>query len=245
MRPLLVDHHPQYRAELRGWLEWLSVPPAGEAASPEQAEDLLERLDCNLIFLDVCVSGASALTLARKVSERPRAIPVIITADHPYSAAAAFDVGAIDYLVKPYNSDRLLKSLTRARFAAGVTPAADPGGSRAVKPWLARLPLEDAGKTLLLRPEEIGYACVIDEQVYVGFGYRRLPCGLTMRELEERLGPMGFVRTHRRFLVNLCRVREVIPYFKGSVGLVLDDPARTEVPVSRALSPHIRYLLGE
>ncbi|MGE5673640.1 MAG: LytTR family transcriptional regulator DNA-binding domain-containing protein [Mycobacterium leprae] len=107
-----------------------------------------------------------------------------------------------------------------------------------------RLPVVHGEKTLLLDPVEIFFAFALDEQVYLKTAHGRLACQYTLRELEERLAPFGFLRTHRRYLADVSRVREVHHYFKGAMGLIMEDAEHSEVPVSRNLAPEVRRRLG-
>lgn len=271
LRALIIDDEAPARIELRAQLEQFPVEIVGEATSAREAAQLIAAIDYDVIFLDIQMPGLSGLDLARQLASRPRPPRVVFTTAYPQYAAGAFGVGATDYLVKPFDEERLGRALQRvlaqmpaaaappppapavpAPAGAPVPPAAGPvaaaraperaGAAPARTP--IRLPVDRGGKTLLLDPAEIVFAFALDEQVYLKLAREKLRCNFTMRELEERLAPCGFVRTHRRYLVNIGRVREVIRYFKGSLGLIVDDAERSEVPVSRSLAPEVRPRLG-
>ena len=251
LRALIIDDEAPARIELRAQLAQFPVQVVGEATHAEEAAQLIAAINYDVIFLDIQMPGLSGLDLARRLDALPRKPRVIFTTAFPQYAAEAFGVGAVDYLVKPLAVGGLGRA--RARVPAVrrgvVREHAEPQAPRLVEAGGSvrtpiRLPVDKGGKTLLLDPVDIVYAYAQNDIVYLKLARERLACRFNMRELEERLAPAGFVRTHRRFLVNLGKVREVIRYFKGSLGLIVDDAERSEVPVSRQLAPEVRPRLG-
>ncbi len=237
MRGLIVDDEYPARKELRAQLaQFPDVEIVGEAATADEARKLIAALPYDVVFLDIEMPGRSGLDLARELAQAggPK---VVFTTAYPQYAVEAFDVGAAGYLLKPFDEERLGKVLERLGARAG--PAAEPAA-----PAPPRIPAHRNDVTVLVAPEEVVFAYAEAEQVYLKLHRERLGCRFTLRELEARLRPHGFLRVHRRFLVNLAKVREVVPYFKGNIALVLDDAQRTEVPVSRGLAPLVRRSLG-
>ncbi|GBD29978.1 Transcriptional regulatory protein YpdB [bacterium HR32] len=238
MRVLIVDDEYPARKELRAQLsQFPDVEIVGEAATADEARKLIAALSYDVVFLDIEMPGRSGLELARELAQAggPR---VVFTTAYPQYAVEAFDVGAAGYLLKPFDEDRLAKVLERLGARAGPTAEA---AASAPPP---RIPAHRNDVTVLVAPEEVVFAYAEAEQVYLKLHRERLGCRFTLRELETRLRPHGFLRVHRRFVVNLAKVREVVPYFKGNITLVVDDAQRTEVPVSRALAPVVRRSLG-
>ncbi len=237
MRVLIVDDEYPARKELRAQLsQFPDVEIVGEAATADEARKLIEALPYDVVFLDIEMPGRSGLELARELARRegPR---VVFTTAYPQYAVDAFDVGAAGYLLKPFDEERLAKVLERL---GARTAVAEPGRT----PSPPRIPAHRDDVTVLVAPEEVVFAYAEAEQVYLKLHRDRLECRFTLRELEARLRPHGFMRVHRRFLVNLAKVREVVPYFKGNISLVVDDAQRTEVPVSRGMAPLVRRSLG-
>lgn len=263
MKALIVDDESPARRELRAQLQrFPAVQVVGEAASAEEAHQLISALNYDVVFLDIEMQGMSGMELARQMSAGPGGGPrVVFTTAYPQYAVEAFQVGAAGYLLKPFDEERLGQVLDRIRLAgapSGQTappapppePAPAPAEPAHAAPATglpatpARLPAEKSGKTLLIHPAEVAYIYAQHEQVFLKLTQERLPCRFTLRHLEERLRAHGFLRVHRRYLVNLEKVREVIPYFKGSLTLVVADAERSEVPVSRAMTPLVRHRLG-
>ncbi|WP_264844830.1 LytR/AlgR family response regulator transcription factor [Caldinitratiruptor microaerophilus] len=261
MRVLIVDDEYPARRELRAQLaRFPDVQVVGEAASAEEAYELIAALNYDVVFLDIEMPGMSGMDLARRISRGPSGPRVVFTTAYPQYALEAFQVGAVGYLLKPFDEERLGELLDRIAGPRGALPAREAGGPAPAGPRREpgarapsdapasrtppRIPVEKAGKTLLVHPSEIAFIYAQEEQVYVKLHSERLPCRFTLRQLDARLAPYGFLRVHRRFLVNLEKVREVVPYFKGSIGLVVADAERTEIPVSRGLTPLVRRRLG-
>lgn len=248
LKALIVDDESPARRELRAQLaNFPDVEIVGEATHADEARQLLEAINYDLVFLDIKMPGLSGIELAESLQRWDSAPSIIITTAYQEFALDAFGVGAVDYLVKPFDEERLARALgrlrgVRQRSAVPVEAAreADPAARRVPD----RIPVEKGGKTLLVNTGEVSCVFSLNETVYVKVGDQKLLCRFTLRELEQRLSAFGFLRTHRRYLVNLHRVREVIPYFKGSLGLVLNDAERTEVPVSRALARTVKQHLG-
>lgn len=245
LKALIVDDEYPARRELRAQLaSFPGVEVIGEAASAEEARQLIRALPYDVVFLDIEMPGASGMALARELAGAPRP-QVVFTTAYPQYAVEAFQVGAAGYLLKPFDEERLGQVLERLGSGrASAAPAPAPALVRPAGP-APRIPVEKGTKTLLVPAAEIAFIFAQDEQVYVKLHAERLPCRrYTLRELDEKLSPHGFLRVHRRFLVNVEKVREVVPYFKGCLSLVVADAERTEVPVSRALTPAVRQRLG-
>lgn len=257
IKALIVDDEYPARRELRVQLSsFPGVEVVGEAASAEEARQLIHALPYDVVFLDIEMPGASGIDLVRELAKSPRP-QVVFTTAYPQYAVEAFQVGASGYLLKPFDEDRLGQVLDRlvttkpgATTRGETTTPEQSVASAPVGPQprssspLPRIPVEKGSKTLLVSAGEISFIYAQEEQVFVKLHSERLHCRYTLRELDEKLTPYGFLRVHRRFLVNVEKVREVIPYFKGSLTLVVADADRTEVPVSRALTPLVRQRLG-
>jgi two-component system response regulator LytT len=164
--------------------------------------------------------------------ERPPAI-VFVTA-HSEHAVRAFEVEATDYLVKPVEVERLRRAVER------LTPAAPASGAARVE----RVPVEKGGKKLLLAVEELFYVMAKDDYSYLFTDGERYLSTLSLAELERKLEPRGFFRVHRRFVVNLAQVKEVVPMYGGTLLLTMKDRAASQVPVSRRRVPALKKALG-
>jgi len=161
---------------------------------------------------------------------KPPAI-VFVTA-HSEHAVKAFEVAAADYLVKPVEIDRL-------RLAVGRLSATELQAER-----VERIPVEKAGRKILVNVDEIYYVMAKDDYSYIHTDSERYLSTISLAQLETRLDASGFFRVHRRYLVNLDRVKEIVPMYGGTLLLTLRDSAETQIPVSRRRVPSLRKALG-
>nr|WP_216077639.1 LytTR family DNA-binding domain-containing protein [Isoptericola sediminis] len=257
---MIVDDEAPARAELRYLLEEVGqVQVVGEATNGEEALLLLDSLDYDLVLLDVRMPGGSGLEVAAALRDRPRPPKVIFTTAYPDHAVDAFDLAAVDYLLKPFDADRLQRALERALRTDGggtVEPAADRGDDSATSPppgprppsggdadTLVRIPVQRDGRTVLVDGASIVYASAARGYSYLKLADERLLVTMSLNELERRLRG-HFFRAHRSYLVNLDHVRELVPDFQGSLVVVMDDRQRSRVEVSRRHARELRRRFG-
>lgn len=246
-RALIVDDEAPARAELRYLLEELGeVQVVGEATNGEEAMLLLSSLEYDLVLLDVRMPGGSGLELAARLRELERPPQVIFTTAYPDHAVEAFDLAAADYLVKPFDAERLRRAVQRSLRApaertteSGPRPAYPPP---AVRP-LVRIPVQRGGRTMLVDGAAIIYAAAEHGYSSLKLADERLLATLSLNELERRLQG-HFFRVHRSYLVNLDQVRELVPDFKGALVLVMGDRQRSRVEVSRRHARELRRRFG-
>jgi len=244
-RALIVDDEAPARAELRYLLEEFNqVQVVGEATNGEEALLLLRSLSYDLVLLDIRMPGGNGLEVAAALRDLPHPPKVIFTTAYPDHAVEAFDLAAVDYLVKPFDADRLGRALDRA-LSAGQddpgprSPAPPPPG---VEP-LVRIPVQRDGRTVLVDQSAIIYASAARGYSYLKLADERLLVSFSLNELERRLRG-HFFRTHRSYLVNLDHVRELVPDFKGALVLVMNDRQRSRVEISRRQARELRRRFG-
>jgi DNA-binding LytR/AlgR family response regulator len=197
----------------------------------------LQQHRFDVLFLDIRMPGLSGLDAAEilnKLPERPNVIFVTAFDEH---ALAAFEVGAIDYLVKPVSELRLRRAVERISGRA-------QGRATTGRTVMDKLPVDGEGHTVLLRIADIRVVHARGHHVFVRTFDAEYRSRTSLSELDQQLAPHGFIRVHRAFLVNPDHVIEVHPFFAGAYLLRLQDKERTEVPVSRALAPRVREALG-
>ena len=262
LRALLVDDESPARKELRYLLQdYEDIQIIGEAANSIEALELINNLDYQVVFLDIDMPGLKGIDLARQLKEKENSPVIIFITAHEEFAVDAFCVNALDYLLNPINPKRLeqaVKKLFLHYQNAGTTGESLPDSaqtsskaasektvseSMTTRP-LEVIPVEQRGKTILLRPEEIIFIYTDKDNVYAKTQKESYLTRFTLRELEARLNPNLFFRTHRCYLVNIKRMRELIPYFNGTYSIVVDDNERSEVPVSRTQSRKLKEILG-
>ncbi|MEW5762052.1 MAG: LytTR family DNA-binding domain-containing protein [Bacillota bacterium] len=246
LKALIVDDEYPARQELRYALsKFDNVEIVGEAANAQEAIALIKALDYSVLFLDIAMPGMNGLELGAAIQELPRPPAVIFVTAYDEYAVKAFEVNAVDYILKPIDEDRLRRAINKV-MRATVQEAAAAGEApvevAAVR--IDRIPAERNGKTVLVTEADIVYAFTEGDAVYLKTYADKLITHFTLKELEARLNPAIFFRTHRCYVVNLHKVKEIIPFFNGTYTLVVDDMEQSEVPLSRAQAKKLRKILG-
>lgn len=234
LKALVVDDEAPARSELRYLLgEAGGVEVVGEASNALEALQLIKAIPYDVIFLDIQMPGLSGVQLAEALSAHPHPPAIIFVTAHSEHAVKAFEVKATDYLVKPVEAERLKQAVAR------LTPVAEQA-----PPRIERIPVEKAGKKLLISVDDILYIMAKDDYSYLYTGVDRFLSTMSLASLEMKLESVGFFRIHRRYLVNLSRVKEVVPMYGGTLLLTLTDESASQIPVSRRRVPALKKALG-
>ncbi|TYO94945.1 LytR/AlgR family response regulator transcription factor [Desulfallas thermosapovorans] len=254
LKALIVDDEYPARQELRFLLNsFNNIEIVGEAANAQEALALVKALDYQVIFLDISMPGMTGLELGAAIQELPKPPHVIFTTAYDEFALKAFEVNAVDYLLKPVEPGRLKKAIDKVIKAYQEVAASNeenkPAETGRNKPSptqikIDRIPAEKMGKTVLVAESDIFYAFTEQDYIYIKTHNDKLMTRFTLKELEARLNPQVFFRTHRCYLVNLHKVKEIVPFFNGTYNLVVEDKEHSEVPVSRAQAKKLRKILG-
>lgn len=230
MRVLIVDDEKPAREKLRRLLlQEAGITIAGEAADAIEALDLVARERPDLVFLDIQMPEVSGIELAASLPQ-PGPLLVFVTAFDRY-AIDAFDTGAIDYLLKPYDEARLQRALVRARERLAARSTQPPP-----KLPLAQLLVTERGVTRVVRVADIQWIETADNYVILHTATGQPLLRQTLSGLLDRLGE-GFQRCHRRAAVQTSWIESIVALGKGDCELVLRGGAR--VPCSRQYSPAI------
>ena len=234
LKALVVDDEAPARSELRYLLgEAGGVEVVGEASNTIEALQLIKAIPYDVIFLDIHMPGLTGVQLAEVLAGLSRPPAIIFVTAHSEHAVKAFEVNATDYLVKPVELDRLKSAICRLEPANEQPPAR-----------IERIPVEKAGKKLLVSVDDILYVMAKDDYSYLYTAADRYLSTISLALLETKLEPVGFFRIHRRYVVNLSRVKEVVPMYGGTLLLTLTDAAATQIPVSRRRVPALKKALG-
>lgn len=262
LKALIVDDEYPARQELRYLMEQFdNVEIVGEAAGAAEALKLIQALEYDVLFLDISLPGINGLELAAKLQALPRKPRIIFITAYDNYALEAFDVNASDYILKPINKARLKQAIDKvaagkredgaARDMDGKTFLAPdyqgevfPGTAAAEEVMAKRIIAESKGKRVLLDIDDICFAYVEDDVVFIKVFDGKLLTRFTLKELEARLNKRNFFRTHRSYIVNIHKVKEISPFFNGTCLLVMNDKEESEVPVSRNQAKLLRKLYG-
>lgn len=265
---IIIDDEQLAREELEFLLEEdEDVEVVALGGNGIEAVELIRRHKPDVVFLDVQMPGLDGFSVLRKLLEAgdtPLPQVVFATAFDQY-AVRAFDVNAIDYLLKPFDKQRVMQALERARVrvrehaGAAAPQATSPlSGAEAQihqllrlmeqtnagKPLTAsKIVLQTGSRLLLVDQKDICFAAVDDGTITVTTTTieGQSKCR-TLEELLELLDPHLFWRAHRGFVVNLNHIREVVPWFKSSYQLRMSDKKGSEIPVSRTQTRRLREL---
>ena len=286
IRAVIVDDEQLARQELEYLLRKSDdVEIVAQGSNGVEAVDLVRTHQPDVVFLDVQMPGLDGFAVLKKLLDKGRKLllPNIVfaTAFDRY-AVRAFEVNAVDYLLKPFDEKRVQQTLDRVRIrlseaAAGLSsaPAASPrhpskGASlettqqatpvddrldalvrlleqqqTPVKTTAAKIVLRVGGRLLLAEQRDICFASIEEGTISVAThsieGHSNCR---TLEELLELLDPELFWRAHRSFVVNIHRIQEVVPWFKSSYQLRMDDRRHTEIPVSRGQTKRLRELFN-
>jgi two-component system LytT family response regulator len=236
---LIVDDEPVARRGLRAMLnafDWMEV--IGEAADGRSAVEAIDTRHPELVFLDVQMPELSGLEVLRRLEHRPYIVFTTAFSEH---AVSAFELGAVDYLLKPFGPSRLAAAMERVRASVGEPVAIDPlerlSGALTGGP-ISRLFVR-VGATLVPLPvERVSWFEADGDYVIAHAGTVRHVLHLSLGRLESRLDPRKFTRVHRAHIVNLDQVRAFKRDAAGNLEAELLDGAR--VPVSRARAQELR-----
>ena len=257
---IIVDDEKPARDELAFLLKGFpEINLLAQGKNGLDAVNLIKEHNPDLVFLDVQMPGLDGFGVIKKLLDKKIRVPQVVfaTAFDQY-AVKAFEVNAVDYLLKPFDKKRVGEALQRARKKMETTaaPAASSANDKLdalvkmleeresqSKPHPQKILIKSAGRMFLVDQKEICYSSIEDGIISVVTA--SIEGQSNCRTLEELLASLDqnlFWRAHRSYLVNINRIREVVPWFKSSYMLRMDDKKQTEIPVSRAQTRRLREL---
>ena len=248
IRTLVVDDEQLARERLTGFLGKVpSVEVVGQATNGVEALQLIEETRPDLVFLDVQMPGMDGFEVLKSLRGDPPHV-VFATAYDEY-ALRAFEVEAVDYLLKPFAWQRVEEAVGRVRARlAGQQPTPDLDAvlkklEETRRVFMHQVPVHSGKRILIVPAGEILWFGVEYRLVYAHTAERPHMTNYTLRELEDRLDPDLFFRAHKSSLVNMQQVKEIVPWFGGRFKFVMRDAAASEVQVSRTQARLLRTKL--
>src|SRR5215216_3938995 len=282
IKALVVDDEQLARDELCYLLEQAGgVTVVAQAANGVDALALIREHAPDLVFLDVQMPGLNGFEVARQVLERqdrgddadrddgPIGIEIVFVTAFDQYAVDAFQVDAVDYLLKPVDPERLDQAVQRARrrLAARTTAKAGEDAGRSTGPLASaelerlvkriaqgagldvrgrreRLAVKVGERFFLVDAGDVIFATLADEVVTVAAtGFTGTSNYRTLDDLQAQLDPETFWRVHRAYLVNITKIKEIVPWFSRNYILKMSDGKSTEIPVSRSQTKRLREYL--
>ena len=211
-----------------------------------EAVDLIQKLEPELVFLDVSMPGLDGLGVVRRLRERDLDMPhIIFVTAYDQFAVEAFRLEALDYILKPVEKYRLTETIERVRRTiqekkapeTQAVPKSAPSAPR------SKLMVRANSRYLIVDASDVIYATIDNGLItLVTTNFEGQSNYRTIEDLQASLDRDMFWRVHRSYLVNINRIKEVVPWFKSSYQLRMDDKKGTEVPVSRVQTRRLREL---
>ena len=257
LREIVLDDEQLAREELCYQLVQLGeIEVVAQAGNGLEALSAIERHDPDLVFLDVQMPGLTGFEVARRMLADEQGPGLVFVTAYDQHAIEAFEVNAVDYLLKPVDTARLEMAVQRVRRRLSSDRSPSAGAplndqlERIVKMMAERhdrreqVAVRVGERFLLVKSDDIIYASLADESINIVTGqvtgtsnYR------TLDDLQARLDPEVFWRVHRSHLVNINKIKEIVPWFSRNYILRMKDAKATEIPVSRSQTKRLREYL--
>ena len=253
LKAVVVDDEQLARDELCYMLEQIgSIEVVGQAGNGVEAVGIVERLTPDVLFLDVQMPGLNGFEVAHRLIQNGVSPNIVFVTAFDRHAIEAFEVNAVDYLLKPVEAARLEKAVERARQR--IAPAREGPLNDQIEKIVQlmaerqqkreRVAVKVGERFLLVQAEEIIYASLTDDSINIVTSQLAGTSNFrTLDELQARLDPGVFWRVHRSHLVNINKVKEIVPWFSRNYILRMKDAKATEIPVSRAQTKRLREYL--
>ena len=264
---VIADDEPLARDELTYLLKQCEdIEIVGEATQGIEALEKILELKPDVAFLDIHMPSLDGLNVARKLLEEHQKLMIVFATAYDQHAIQAFEVNAVDYLLKPFDEERVLKTVERIRQRISnnkdnsqnemlnnslikLLKKMDidrvPAAVGQVKaPIISKLAVQGEESIVLIDPKDILYVYRENRDVFIKTSNKVYSTKYTLQALEEKLEIYPFFHTHRSYLVNLNFVQELVPWFNGAYTLILNNEERSEVPVSRTYVKALKELLG-
>lgn len=263
---VIADDEPLARDELTYLLKQCDdIEIVAEATQGAEALEMILALKPDVAFLDIHMPNLDGLTVAKKLLEEDQTLMIVFATAYDKHAIQAFEVNAVDYLLKPFDEERVLKTVERIRQrvknpkndaqdetlnlsliellkkVAGESVSVAAGQFQA--PKISKLAVQGEDSVVLIDPKDILYVYRETRDVFIKTSSKVYSTKYTLQTLEEKLASYPFFRPHRSYLVNLNFVQELVPWFNGAYTLILNDEKRSKVPVSRAYVKALKDVL--
>jgi two-component system response regulator LytT len=223
--------------------------------SVTNGKELLRQYDEHLpdvVFLDIQMPELEGISVSKRLRAMEPSPLIVFTTAYEEYAVEAFELNAIDYLLKPFSDERLEEALERVRKQlirqvaddnVEKIPAVQEKGAASKGVKMSKLLLDDGDRLFVIDPKSVYYVMRDDRVLQIYTADNVYPSKLTLQELEVKLRPFNFFRCHRSYLVNLNYIHEIVPWFNGAYNITLQDGDKTKIPVSRLSAKELLSIL--
>jgi len=258
IKVLIIDDDERERIVLRYIIEQMDdVKIIGEASNGIEGVMLAKEKKPDLVLLDIFMPELNGIETARRLRELPHPPLFVFVTMHAEMAVEAFEVGALDYIVKPIEPGRIRETIERANKSLAhekyISARVEDKLRERINALLrsmrredityTKLPIKERGRIVLLNQEDIIYAEARDKKVFIYTDEGEFASTYTLNQLENRLDSTRFFRVHQAFIVNLNRAKEIVPFGEGSYMITLDDSDKQFI-LSRARARVLKNKLG-
>jgi DNA-binding LytR/AlgR family response regulator len=244
---IVEDEKPAYD-RLRSFIDTIpDVEFVGNTGSGREAAVMIDEVKPDLVFLDIHLTDISGIDLFHLIDHRPL---VIFTTAYNQYAIQAFELQAIDYLLKPFPLERLELAVSRVREKLTGTIRSDESIKKLLMHWspdkeyLKRIPSKIGDKIFIINDDQIVYFASDHQLVFAHLEETKYLVNYKLEELQKRLDPEKFFRIHRSTIVNLNYVQTIEAWFAGGYKMKVRDKQKTELTISRAAGKALRQQLG-
>ncbi len=254
LRALIVDDEYPAREEVRYQLQqYDNIKIVGEAATVDEAISLITALEYELVFLDINFPTGNGIDLGHEIRKMLKPLQIIYITAYDEYAVKAFDVNAIDYILKPIDPDKFRRAIERAEVTleGNKRRPQDFGDDLRIVSELSslhsastvmRLAAEKNGNIKLIDLNDIFFAYSEDSYIFIKTFDDVMITRYTMTVLEEKLVEKNFFRAHRCYLINLDKIKEISPMFKGACMLIMSDKSNSQIQVSRRKAGELKEI---
>ncbi|MCQ2358796.1 MAG: LytTR family DNA-binding domain-containing protein [Phascolarctobacterium sp.] len=240
IKVVIVDDEFPTRQELSSILQNINdVEIVAQCSIGQELLDYLQNNTADIVFLDIEMPQVNGLEIARIIRSTISNPPLIVfSTGYGQFAVQAFELQAFDYVLKPYTQERILLTIMRFRNQKKQMENIAPKD-------IFKLPVWHNDKMILLNPmEEISLIRAEQQKVIVSTNNGEYEINASLKDVELKLKNLGFLRTHKSFIVNISKIREIIPWFNDTFILTLDNCSQKEIPVSRHYLPEFKKILN-
>lgn len=247
IKVLIIDDEYPSRQELRCILEEITnIEIVGECCSGNEACQKVLECDVDAVFLDIQMTTVNdGLVAAEKIKKTVQAPKIIFTTGYSEFAIQAFEMEALDYVLKPYSRERIELTIERLTREDAATTQGNLRSQNERTPEQVRIPVWNNDRLIVFQAAEIFFVRTEQKRKTVLYTVKGdFVTTMPLKEVQERLAACGFFRTHKSFLVNLSKVREITPWFNDTYVLAIDGCSVTDIPVAKHFIREFKHAMG-